>query len=471
MEQSRSTLEEQVKVVVRLLRGKQLDKNTPVFDTAIKWMKAFPSFIDQSLKEELKLAICWAFSIDEAELWSTVEGVVIGKLPGWESREDRLEALLPKGGWFEWYAEYTRYNEAPLSYHVFSSLCVLGAALGRRVWFDMGHFKIWPNYCVILIGPTGRVKKTTAADVAADLIREHALCPVLVDEPTPQAMISALKGCGHHFIYAPEMSLFFGKEKFKEGMVPKMLRMLDSPAVMEVETISRGKETVTDLAITFLGATTPSLLTTNMPGEVTSSGFMNRFMLVVERDTERVFPRPWKGKGKDGIDKVIKRLKHLTGEVTFTSEADTWWDAWYRERKRIMKATADDLTAEVLERMPGHVLRTAMLIHLVQCDDFRLCVKCLEVAKAIIGHVEKETPAIVQRLRQSNVNADAEYVYDMLVKLGGAADHSTLLRRVASKMNAQTFKTHIRTLEESHRVKIGKQGGGQHYMVIGEVVE
>lgn len=467
--EDRTTIEKHVRIILRALEGKTYEKSSPVFFTAIKWIQDFPTFIDQTLKERLKAAACITFNLSEAELLGSIEGVVLPRIIPPSSSEDKLRSLLPKGGWFEWYDEYTRYNEAPLSYHIFSSLCILGASLGRRVYLDMGHFKIWPNYCAILIGPTGRVKKTTAADIARDFIHRHSLCPIMADEPTPQALVSALKASGHHFFYAPEMSVFFGKEQFKQGLVPKILRMLDSPAVFEVDTITRGKETVTDLAITLLGCTTPSLLTTSMPTEVTSSGFMNRFVLVVERDTPRIFPRPWKGLGEGKLDETVKRLKAYSGIMDFAPGVEQgWWTDWYNARKKMIRLMADDIMVEILERVPGHLLRTAILIHLVQCDNFLICEKCLSDAAAIIEHVERSTPSMIQSLKQTAVANDADFVLATLTKLGGAADHSTLLRRCAPKMNAQAFKQHIRTLEEQGLLKTSKKGMGQFYVLTGE---
>lgn len=470
--QDRRTLEEQVNIVISLLKDKTLPSGGKEFLKVVEWVKNFPTWIDQSLKERLKRQAYATFQITESQLLAAIEGVPISRRAAIPLRdsEDHLRSLLPKGGWFEWYDEYTRYNEAPLSYHIFASLAVLGAALGRRVHFSMGHFNIWPNYCVILVGPTGRTKKTIASDIAKELIKAHSLCPIMSDEPSPQAMTSHLaEHGGHCFVYGGELSVFFGKDKFKEGMIPKFLRMLDSPADFEVETIGRGKEVVHGLAISFIGGTTPGQFNTTMPAIVSSSGFMNRFIFVSEKDTERVFPRPWVGKYKDKLDATLERFKKLEGVVDFAPGIeDGWWNAWYRRRKEIIKVSTNDTLIEVMERLPGHLLRTAMLIHLVQCDNFLLCEKCLNVAKGFLEYLDRSTPELVQGIRQSAVANEADLVLAMLIRLGGAADHSTLLRRVASKMNAQQFKQHIRTLEEQGKVKCSKRGFSQFYIAMEE---
>lgn len=466
MAADRENLENQVRIVLSALEGKQLARPSPIWDTALEWVRNFPTYIDPQLRQRLISEICRAFSVSEPSLLASIDGHHLPVKKTFVSEEAKLRALLPTSGWFTWYDELTLYNEAPLSFHIFSSLCVLGAALGRRCWIDMGHFNIYPNYCVILIGPTGRVKKTTAADIARDFVHRNVCCPLMSDEPTPEAMASALVASGHQFIYAPEMAVFFGKQRYKEGMISKMLRMLDSPKQFEVETQKRGKETVTNLALTFLGCTTPSLLATSMPEEVTSSGFMNRFILIYEQDTDREFYRPRKGDFSNRLDAVVQRFNKLSGVIDFTAEADSWLRDWYSKRKKIVRALTDEVTIEVLERAYGHLLRTAMLIHLAQCDNFNICVSCLESAKGLIDYAEKRVPSIVRTLKQANVAREADYVLDVLTRLGGAADHSTLLRRVGSKMNAQQFKQHVRTLVEQGLLREGKKGAGAAYFLV-----
>jgi len=449
---------------------------TPVFAKAKEWIDNFPPSLDTALRRRLIDATCKAFSLQESELWVTLDGseqsgssILKVTSSSLEEQESSFRAILPKGGWFEWYDQYTLGTEVPLSYSIFSSLCAVGAALGRRVYLKMGHFNIYPNYCVILIGPPG-LKKTTAGDISVKLVKESVLCPCLADQVTPERMITVLKESGHHMIYAGEMAVFFGKQKYNEGMVTKMLRILDSPAEFITETQTREQEVIRDLAVTFLGCTTPSLLSHSMPEEVTSSGFMSRFLLVVERDTHREFhiPEDPPKHLEKKLLATLDRLKAMTGDMTLSSQANLWYKTWYHEFKQKMRTISDDTMAEVLVRAPIHMLRTAMLVHMVQCDSFSICVSCLEVASRLVEYTERSAPKTVQSLTQ-NMNAnDMDYVAATILKLGGAADHSTLLRRVASKMNSAALKTHIKTLEDQGKLKVGKKGGAAYYIFVQE---
>lgn len=443
-------------------------KNSPLFTKALEWVGHWPTALDVSLRRRLLAAICKSCEVTEAEIYAILAGVAFqgNGRKIWYSQEDKLRDVLPKGGWFERYDQYTRKTESPLSFHIFSSLCVLGAALGRRVYKRMGFFNVYPNYCVVLIGPTGRVKKTSACDIAKGLIHAAALCPIMADKITPESLATTLARSGHHFIYAPEFSVLFGKQRYNEGLTTQIIRLLDCPESFSVSTQARGTETVTNVALTVLGGTTASLLSSSTPDEVTSSGFLNRFMLVVENDTERCFDVPEKGEGVEaGLLETAKRLVGYSGEMDFDSQGRNWYSNWYRERWKLLRATADETQVEVMERTPVHLIRTAMLIHLVQCDNLAICVNCLEVAKSLVDYAEKAIPETLLGLKQVSTSQDAEYVIHMLQKLGGAADHSTLLRRVASKMDTGKLKQHVKTLEESGRLTVGRKGSAIYYVL------
>lgn len=417
-----------------------------------------------------------SFQLSEAELLQRVEAsregveVKIERPPtsnSWVGREAELLKMLPESGWFREYAEYTASNESPLSFHLFSSLCVLGSALGRRAKKPMGFFDIYPNYCVILIGPTGRVKKTSAADIAKEFIRQATLCPIMADKITPESLVTALQESGHHFIYAPEFSVFFNKQRYNEGLTTLMLRLLDCPKEWAARTQARQVETLTDIALTVLGCSTMSLLTNSAPQEVTSGGFLNRFVLVVEADTERCYPEPSKGAAalEASLMATLKRLKTWAGDFDLTPEAKDWYDNWYVTRRTELRATADERIVEIRERGSMHLLRTGMLTHAAHHDDLHICKKCLQFASNLINFSERSLPAVASALNKTPFSQDIDYVVETIRRLGGAADHSTLLRRVSSRMNTRQLKLHIQTLAESGRVKVTKSAMALYYIL------
>lgn len=468
-------LAEQVDKVIRLLAGKHFDINTEVFTQSLKWVENWPvKEVDELRRKRLIQTITETFQITEGEIYAKIANAQprngVHKRSTEREAESTLAAGLPKTGWLRWYTTYTAGLESPLSYHVFCSLAVLGAALGRRVYIDKGgFFKIYPNYCVILIGPTGRVAKTSAVDVATKFVREKVLCPIMADAITPEAIVKALQTSGHHFVYAPEFSVFFGRQKYNEGLTTLMLRLLDCPDVYTRTTLGGGDITVTDVAMTVLGGSTLSLLAQSTPDAVTSSGFLNRFVLVVENDTPREFPEPIRGDVvlREKLLDVLDRFKAFSGVVTKSPQAEKWFIDWYHRRKQMIREVDNDMVAEIIERGKVHFERTAMLVHLAHCDTFEICEECLCVADHLLQYVERRIPQTAAALNQSSISRDSDYLLGALIRAGGILDRSNLMRRVSSKMDKTLFDKHLATLKETRQIREERKGLATIYIMEG----
>lgn len=463
---------EQVDTVLRLLAGKKLPKDSPPFVGAINWMKYLQTGGDEARRAKLMFAIRDTFEISEQEILEICK-VSSGKVPTLikRSTEAEFEALLPKGGWLEWYANYTRYTESPLSYHIFCSLAVLGSALGRRVYKPKGFFNIYPNYCVVLVGPPARVAKTSACEIAKKIIADCACCPIMADKVTPEVLAKRIKELGgHQLVFAPEFSVFFGKQKYMEGLTTFMLRALDSPDHMEIETIGRGLEELEGLALTVLGGSTMSLLANSSADQVTSSGFLSRVIMVIENDSEREFPQPRKGPEELGekIRATVNRMKNYVGEVTYTPEADEWFNEWYHAFKARIRTITTDTHAETISRFGVHLERTAYLLHLAEHDNLHVCVECMKTAERLLKYVEARLPQAVQAIDKSAHAVGPDLIYETLRRLGGKSSHSDLLRRVSGKMNAPLFKLNMQTLLEERTVRESVEGVARYYTIEGE---
>jgi Protein of unknown function (DUF3987) len=469
---------QQVDTVIRFCRtGKALSKGHRSFPTVVQWLTNFPVALGETKRRELIEAICKGYALTESELLFASSGLALphngagGHIELPNDEETALEALLPKGGWFEWYVEYTRKTEAPLSYHLFCSLCVLGASLGRRVFKEKGHFSIYPNYWVVLVGPPGRVKKTSAIDIARKLVAQAALCPIMSDKLTPEALVESLAASGHHFVYAPEFSVLLGRQKYLEGLSTLLLRLADCPDQWEAKTIGRGTTVLTNIALTVLGGSTMSLLAGATPDMVTSSGFLNRFVLVVEQDTQRMFPEPEKGASslEEKLLKTLERLKGWSGSAGWRSDlVRDMHRAWYYAHKEELRRTDNEMMAEALDRLDVHLERTAMLVHLVQCDDLQICERCLDTSIELMNFIKKRMPQTVAAMTQTSRTSESDYVMGVLLKMGGAADHSRLMRRCSGRMDSTMFKRAVGTLVETKQIRSEKRGlSGTYYILEG----
>lgn len=464
----------QIEVVLRVLEGKTYARSSPIFQSTLDWLAYATTVLnDVAMVERLINAACHSFTMPRAELYGLlggirvpVNGTAASAYAKAKGSDEMLRGILPKAGWFEWYDDYTRQTESPLSYHIFSSFCILGAALGRRVKMRMGFFDIFPNWCCVLIGPTGRVKKTSAANIAKSFISGMALCPIMADALTPEALGTALaRDGGHQMVYAPEFAVLFNRQKYNETLTTRIIRLLDCPQTFEVETVARGKEEVHDVALSFLGCSTPSLFTGATPDMVTSSGFLNRFLLVIEDDTDREFPVPEKGERRleIKIEETIKYAKKLEGEMILSTTSFALYKKWYHDRREYIRGISDEIHAEAIERGADHMLRTAMLMHIAQHRTAEVCEDCFGRALQLLQFTERNLPYMVGQIRKSQRDADSDRILQILKRNGNIQSHSDLLRK--SRLDATSFKRAVGTLLEARTVTEKKHGSIHLYVL------
>ena len=148
---------EQLEEFKALLQGERFRKESPLFRKATSWLANFPGDMPEEEKNDLTSLIKRVFDVDDKELRTALAGISPDTEPegGLDpiAIESELWELIPKGGFFEDYASYTKHSEAPLAYHVFCSLLGVGCTVNRRVFLDMGYYKLFPNLGIILLGP------------------------------------------------------------------------------------------------------------------------------------------------------------------------------------------------------------------------------------------------------------------------------------------------------------------------------
>lgn len=463
-------------MIVRLLSkgGSKHEIGGPVFNKVLEWLGFLSNHEDEMHtvhRRRLLEAACNAFGLNEAQFILALQGRQVGKsegrivLPGQES-EEQLTALLPKGGYLDTWRKYTLQVESPLSFLTAGALTALSCAIGRRVLLDFGLFKVYPNCSSLLIGPTGLVKKSTAIDVVKDFVREAALCPTGPDKATSEALVTSLLRSSQQFISASEFSVFFGKQKYNEGLVPMMLKLLDYPSEYEAETQSRGVEMISEPAVIILGGSTLSLLQSSTPEEVLSGGFLNRFMLVVEDDTPRSFSRPGAGliTDKHFILDTLRSLKTYQGPADLTPHAWEYYDQWYSRFKQVLR-DRDEKVREIIQRTPQHILRVAMVNHFADHGFSAICDKCIQFGQQYMEYLIQKIPDVARSIDKTRSTSESEFVLAALKRMGGAGDHSTLLRRASARgINSARFKQVIKTLEESGQIKIDKRRNATFYI-------
>jgi len=432
-------LQRQLESFKQLLRSFNQPPTSPLLKEAREFIEKFPRPLSEEENREIRVLLRKAFNLpDEAP----------------KKRIGAFEEHIPKSGWLRDYYSYTLNSEPPAVFHFMSSLTILGAVLERNVFFDKGFYKVYPNIATVLIAPTGRCRKTSATNVSLKLARAVKV-NVLSERITPEALVQGLGGreTATGLLYAPELAVFLGKQKYLIGMVPLLTSLFDCPDTWSSSTIMHGSLSLANVALSFLGASTLEWFIEALPSEAFSGGFMARLLFVVQEDTDREFaiPEPGKGHEWEKLREQLAEMKGIKGEVILAPEARAWYTHWYSKHHRT--PTFDPKFAGYHERKPDHLLRVAFLLRIAEARSLTILSHDLERALGILDWMEALLPSVFETVATTPVGAMHQRILQHLKQAGGRMTHSQLLRKNQHAMNARQFREAIETLKDSETIE------------------
>src|SRR5207249_8101004 len=131
-------------------------------------------------------------------------------------------------------------SESPTVYHFMCAATILGAMTDRRIWHSKGHYRIFPNLNVILIGPAGKVKKTSAINIALDIVMRAGYEKIVLGQTTPEAFLMNLgsNDPASCLVIGREMAAFFHKAKYMDGIIPLFTDLIDCPNIWSSLTVA-----------------------------------------------------------------------------------------------------------------------------------------------------------------------------------------------------------------------------------------
>ncbi len=90
---------------------------------------------------------------------------------------------------FNLYHSYTEGNtEAPRLFHTWCAICGVAATLGKNYWFTRGHFRIYANLYVMLIGSPG-TGKGTCINILQDIMLDSGYTTFAADKSSKEKFL------------------------------------------------------------------------------------------------------------------------------------------------------------------------------------------------------------------------------------------------------------------------------------------
>lgn len=385
--------------------------------------------------------------------------------------------------------EYMAYaapcTDAPRVYHEFGAFSAMSAIMGRNVWVQRGHARIYPNIWAILLGDSTTARKTTCMNISKDLVREVDRGRIMADDFSMEAFLEALAMHPTSALYFSEFLSLAAKfqRDYTSGLKSALTEIYDCPphpfsrilrkrgkAKMEVGESRVDEIIIPDVYLTILCGSTPRWFAERLHEDDFVGGLVPRFCLVIPKDDEimdEMITLP--NRDNQLREMLIGRLAWLTkvkGEMIIANvpayEAQfRTFSAKYTPRH----GHEDPLFSPYFSRLKDYALKYAMLYELgkeviPQAGDTQEAPKIgpdsIEWGWMVVTDLA-ERAALVRSSIAFNPHEKIQQKIEAVLKGREKVQKQELLRRI--RIPAFEMKNVLDTMVESEVIRTWKELG------------
>jgi hypothetical protein len=257
-------------------------------------------------------------------------------------REDFLSAYL----------SYIGESESPTTFHRWSCITVLGAWLGRRYTFQLGHFSIASNIYAMLMGGAGS-RKSTAIKIAASLLRKAGYTSIAAERTTKEKFLLDLSGETNEFdskgnimeeslfgpanhiaellVAADEFNTFVGNGNIE--FLSLLGVLWDYSGKFEDRKKNSKSLIIEDPTVSILAGNTATGFSLAFPAEAIGQGIFSRLILVHGEKTDKriTFPEPPSQETERLLIDILHAVRQVaSGNATLSPVAKKLLDTIYK---------------------------------------------------------------------------------------------------------------------------------------------
>ena len=380
--------------------------------------------------------------------------------------------LIKGESWIKAYLAYTAESESPEEYHTWTAISVIAGALRRHVFFDMSYFMLYPNMFIVLVGPAGRCKKSTAMRLGRELLIQVPGMEFTSDSTTRERLIQDLSqaykdGQSALTAYSSEFASLLTSSGM--DMVVFLTDIFDCPTEWTHKTKSGGTNKIKSPFLNLEGATTPDWISKAMPLDTIGIGLTSR-MIFVYQDVPRrkpPFPRLTEAQKSLGLllsQDLITIASEISGEYRLEKAAEDLYTEWYEARVQDPNPTGDSRLSGDFERKPMHLLKLAMIVAASYRNELYITEDDLRSSMALFDHIEKAMPRVFAGVGKNPINMDKEAVLEA-IRFAGGMTMGQLLDKFGHSLRKDEMAEVLETLMIIGRIKF--EATSRRYMIVG----
>lgn len=385
--------------------------------------------------------------------------------------------------YFNDYLEYVGDSEAPMIYHRWVSIAIVGALLCRSIYLPFGHSKIYPNQYLQLMGAPG-TRKSTAISIGKRLMKEVGyhrfapdrmskerflmeMMPPEMDDLDEDIEMLVMDKPAEIFVVAEEFGDFMGMNNME--FLTMLTKLWDNMETYTHPKIHGKSVEVFQPTVNILSGNTVQGLALTIPPEGLGNGFLSRVLFIYAEETgiKITFPIPPDDSLLKGLSEHLMKVKELKGEVTIHKDARHILDRMYKEYIGI----DDPRFTPYGTRRFTHLLKLCMIF---AAADLRTEIREMDTLKAntILHNTELHMPKALGEFGRSKYSDIANIVLNALSKATKPMTHNELWKLV-SKDLAKTSELGdlLKGLMAAEKIQVITMHGKQGYMPLHQEVK
>lgn len=364
------------------------------------------------------------------------------------------------------YMRYTAPLESPDNYHRWCALSMLAMAVRRKVWVEMGYFRIYPNLFIILVGPAG-ARKGTAINAACDLVDDVDDPAILksADSITREALIRAMERATRkveieNYSYTHASYSLISKElgvmlkQNSHDFMMLLTDLFDSSKMWKYETVSRSEEKLKNVWLNFLAATTPKWLRSGMPEDAIGGGFTSRVLFIVEQGVrhKKAIPKltPKILALREDLIHDFRIMCEQAGPMRMTEKCEAFFVKWYEEGDETL---TDSHFHGYNARKHVHLLKIATLIAISKGSYNTIELAHMEEGLSYLANIEPNMVKAFDSVGRSEAVEDIAQIQE-LFETERVVSKSQLRRVTFRDVDLDRFDKIIQLLLETKFIRI-----------------
>jgi hypothetical protein len=306
------------------------------------------------------------------------------------------------------YLHYTRHDESPKNFHLWTAYAILAAAINRNVWMDRGYYKLFPNLYILFLGPSG-VGKSSSSGMGIELLRETTLqVNIYKDFITPSALIEFMSKSKKSIeysvggrtiithktpllLYASELGNLLSLRSGIRELTLLLTELFNKQGDHEDTTNKRGSIKITKPNVTFFACCFPEWIEEELVSISLRSGFLGRMLVVSETKKRHQAPEIQLTKDDQELKKDLihdlEIIGAIYGEMQWDTVAKIAWDKWYYAQSTDMAADGMEI-AGFSARKAQFIQRVAMLTAISRGNDLIVTKEDFIMGKRMVQYCE-----------------------------------------------------------------------------------